>query len=155
MENASKALIIAGAILLSIIIISLGLVVVNNVRNSIEGQNLNQEELAAFNNQFVSYEGNNITGARVNALIQQVRSSNQAQIDKSGINFVKCTFPTITDGTEATLQVEDDADAANGKVVTVTEGKSARVVPGKLYTVKLVYGAKTSAISEIQITANS
>ncbi len=30
MENASKALIIAGAILLAIVIISLGLIVVNN-----------------------------------------------------------------------------------------------------------------------------
>ena len=45
MENASKALIIAGAILLAIVIISLGLIVVNNVRNVTDNTNLSEQEI--------------------------------------------------------------------------------------------------------------
>lgn len=147
MENASKALIIAGAILLSIIIISLGLVVVNNVRDSIEGQNLNKEELAAFNDQFLSYENTNVSGAKVNSLIQTVISSNQAQIDNAKGNYVTCTFPQM-----------GAAAGAAAVSVTVTDDVAvipspARVVPGKTYTVVIGYGAN-SAVNQITITAN-
>lgn len=152
MENASKALIIAGAILLSIIIISLGLVVVNNVRDSIEGQNLNQEELAKFNDQFISYEGTAVSGARVNSLIQQVISSNQAQIDNAGSNFVTCNFDSLTDG--SVRGVSDDVITATATGSTLPTGKSARVVPGKQYTVVIGYGTN-SAVNTITITANS
>jgi len=78
MENASKALIIAGAILLAIVIISLGLVVVNNVRNVTDNTNLSEQEIQSFNAKFIAYEGENVSGSRVNSLIQQVISTNQA-----------------------------------------------------------------------------
>lgn len=42
MENASKALIIAGAILLSVLIISLGIMVYNNAKNTVGSANLSQ-----------------------------------------------------------------------------------------------------------------
>ena len=61
MENASKALIIAGAILLAIIIISLGIMVVNNARNQIGGANLNAQEVQAFNSNWESYIGDKKT----------------------------------------------------------------------------------------------
>ena len=147
MENASKALIIAGAILLSIIIISLGLVVVNNVRDSIEGQNLNKEELAAFNDQFMSYEGTAVSGARVNSLIQQVISSNQAQIDNAKANYVTCTFPQMGTGTTVSVSVTE------GETDTASIPSPARVIPGKQYTVTIAYGTN-SAVNSITITAN-
>lgn len=152
MENASKALIIAGAILLSIIIISLGLVVVNNVRGQIEGQNLNKDQLAEFNKRFLSYEGTNKTGSDVNSLIQEVISSNQSQIDNAGSNFVTCNFDSLTDG--SVRGVSDDVITATAAGATLPTGKSARVVPGKQYTVVIGYGTN-SAVSTITITANS
>ena len=42
MENASKALIIAGAILLSILLISLGIMIFNNASNVANGQQMDQ-----------------------------------------------------------------------------------------------------------------
>ena len=57
MENASKALIIAGAILLSILIISFGIIVINNVRGNITGANVNDTEVQAFNSKFTAYVG--------------------------------------------------------------------------------------------------
>lgn len=88
MENASKALIIAGAILLAIVIISLGLIVVNNVRSTIDNTNLSEQEIQAFNSKFTAYEGNGISSSRVNDLIQLVISSNQATADNGGTQFV-------------------------------------------------------------------
>lgn len=96
MENASKALIIAGAILLAIVIISLGLIVVNNVRSTADNTNLSEQEIQSFNAKFIAYEGSGVTGSRVNTLIQQVISTNQATADKGGSEFIFIKFPSVT-----------------------------------------------------------
>lgn len=97
MENASKALIIAGAILLAIVIISLGLVVVNNTRSVTDDTNLNEQEKQAFNAKFTSYEGDNVSGSRVNSLIQLVISTNQSSIDSGDNHFVGIIFPSVSE----------------------------------------------------------
>ena len=65
MENASKALIIAGAILLSILIISLGIMVYNNAKNTVGSSNLDKQEIQTFNSQWEQYEGSNKTASEV------------------------------------------------------------------------------------------
>ena len=57
MENASKALIIAGAILLSILIISLGIMVYNNAKNTVGSASLDKQEIQTFNSDFEKYVG--------------------------------------------------------------------------------------------------
>lgn len=96
MENASKALIIAGAILLAIVIISLGLIVVNNVRNVTDNTNLSEQEIQSFNAKFTSYEGTSVAGSRVNSLIQQVIATNQATKDAGNNNYICIGFPSIS-----------------------------------------------------------
>ena len=59
MENASKALIIAGAILLSILLISLGIMVYNNAKGTVNDANLDTESIQTFNGKFTQYCGNN------------------------------------------------------------------------------------------------
>lgn len=75
MENASKALIIAGAILLSILIIAIGMYIYNSSTNSITnaaGQ-ISQQDIQAFNNQFTMYEGKQV-GTNVKALMTTIAS---------------------------------------------------------------------------------
>lgn len=97
MENASKALIIAGAILLAIVIISLGLVVVNNSRSVTENANLSEQEIQSFNAKFIAYEGTNVSGSRVNALIQQVIATNQSLYNEGDTDrFVIIQYPDTT-----------------------------------------------------------
>lgn len=75
MENASKALIIAGAILLSILIIAIGMYIYNSSTNSITnaaGQ-ISQQDIQAFNNQFIMYEGKQV-GTNVKALLTTIAS---------------------------------------------------------------------------------
>lgn len=80
MENASKALIIAGAILLSILIIGLGMFIYNQAAGAMGGANLDPQKVAAYNTQFEQYEGTQ-SGAQARALYNLIRSHNQGNID--------------------------------------------------------------------------
>ena len=79
MENASKALIIAGAILLSILLISLGIMVYNNAKGTITDANLDSETAQAFNTKISQYCGTNKNAATMNSLVDAIASSNGAQ----------------------------------------------------------------------------
>lgn len=80
MENASKALIIAGAILLSILIIALGVFIFNQSKSAIGSVGLSDQEVAAFNSKWESYEGTQI-GSSVRALVKQVNNYNRTAND--------------------------------------------------------------------------
>lgn len=71
MENASKALIIAGAILLSILIIALGIYVFNMAKGATNTDQLDSVEKQTFNSSFTQYEGKTL-GASVSELINAV-----------------------------------------------------------------------------------
>ena len=77
MENASKALIIAGAILLSILIIAIGMYIYTSSHNSISeaGSQISEQEKTSFNQQFNqqwnTYEGAQ-GGNNVKALLQKI-----------------------------------------------------------------------------------
>ena len=89
MENASKALIIAGAILLAILIISLGIMIYNQAAGIAQNNSMNELEIQQFNQKFTQYEGSEIRGSSVRALQQVVNASNAKATTK-----VKATFPT-------------------------------------------------------------
>lgn len=77
MENASKALLIAGAILLAILLISLGIMVFNQGQEAVKNSGMSKAEIAAFNGQFTKYEGKR-RGSEVRSLIQEINASNAA-----------------------------------------------------------------------------
>lgn len=76
MENASKALIIAGAILLAILLISLGIMIFNQAQDTVNNNGMSQAELQSFNNKFIKYEGTNKSGSEVKAMINEIIASN-------------------------------------------------------------------------------
>ena len=83
MENASKALIIAGAILLSILLIGVGMYIYNSSMGNIEaaiGQ-MDSQEIQMFNAQFNQYEGTKVKGSQVRALLGTIVSSNTTYQD--------------------------------------------------------------------------
>lgn len=73
MENASKALIIAGAILLSILIIAIGMFIYNSAQSTIQDSmtSFSTQEIEAFNNNFESYKGS-ATGSNVNSMLTRL-----------------------------------------------------------------------------------
>ena len=125
MENASKALIIAGAILLSILIISLGIMVFQNAKNTVGNASLNKQEIETFNSEWTTYEGTNKTASEVKAMIQAVNASNSAESRNGSNRFIK-----ITNTGTASTTVETTAPAS-----TATSGVSNNAT----YTIKLGY----------------
>ena len=80
MENASKALIIAGAILLAILLISLGIMIFNQAQDTVTNSGMTEAELTSFNNKFVKYEGKQ-KGTMVKSMMQEVKSNNANSSD--------------------------------------------------------------------------
>lgn len=85
MENASKALIIAGAILLAILIISLGIMVYNNAKSTVGSQNLDKQEVEAFNSEWENYVGDRKSANEVRTMIRTVIAHNGTET-KNGTN---------------------------------------------------------------------
>ena len=88
MENASKALIIAGAILLAIVLVSLGVLVINNSRKDINDKNLDEASIEAFNKNISQYCGKNKSGTQINSLMSAVAASNGAQLNKATKHYI-------------------------------------------------------------------
>ena len=85
MENATKALLIAAAVLVAILVISLGLVVYNMASETIDSVNFSGQEVQAFNDKFEQYRGENIRGSEVNALLKTALNANM-QSKSEGLN---------------------------------------------------------------------
>lgn len=78
MENASKALIIAGAILISILLISVGVLIMNSTGDttgSVE-DSAGQIAIRTFNSNFEPYLGENQSASQIRALKSAVNASN-------------------------------------------------------------------------------
>ena len=76
MENASKALIIAGSILLAILLISLGIFIFRQATANIDSiSGLSEAEAKAFNSKFTKYEGQQ-KGSTIRAMVQEVMANN-------------------------------------------------------------------------------
>lgn len=78
MENATKALIMAGAILIAILLIGVGILILRST-SGMEGHVdsvSSAMEVKTFNSQFEQYIGNNIPAVQVKSLISTVKASN-------------------------------------------------------------------------------
>lgn len=104
MENATKALLIAAAILVAIIIISLGLAVVRQGQEAVGNADMSEAEMEAFNAKFKPYEGTNLSASEVNSLLSAVLTHNQKIANENGSNFVEVTAGTngVSQATSAT-----------------------------------------------------
>ena len=134
MENASKALIIAGAILISIMIVSLGVLIFNKMGGSAkEAANMDEQEIANFNSKITPYVGKNISGSQVNALIQLVISiDNSAKSSGDTTKAVSITYPLETGGTNT-------ISFSGGDVSGLSNGKRVKTGAGVYYTVSASY----------------
>ena len=132
MENASKALIIAGAILLSIFIIGLGMIIFNNAKDAMSGENLDAEKVQAINSKYDSYLGTNIKGSNVKTLCNLVRDNN-----------------LTADGSDTfAIAINEKTEAADINTLKATFAN------GKAYTVTATYEGPSKTINTITITEN-
>lgn len=88
MENASKALIIAGSVLIAILVISLGLLIFKSTSGTTDQtQELGKTlEVQQFNSQFLKYCGNSVKGSQVRTLCEVIIAHNANSDNKVSIN---------------------------------------------------------------------
>ncbi|MCI8273230.1 MAG: hypothetical protein HFJ55_04005 [Clostridia bacterium] len=140
MENATKALLIAAAVLVAILIISLGLVVYNMAAETMGNVNLSEAEIQQFNDKFTRYEGTSQSGTQVNAMLNTVFTHNMSETDE---------------GRKVTV-VEGAASGTGTDVLTGDETtKPKKVDTGRRYTVVAEYDNQSKLINKITFTENS
>ena len=100
MENASKALLIAGAILISILLISLGILLFNSAKGTTDNASKTGDlmEMAAFNAKFKLYEGKNKSADEVIELINFIEINNASNSNKVVIDLMNLNSYTAKHG---------------------------------------------------------
>ncbi len=144
MENASKALIIAGAILLAILIIGLGMFIYQQASGAMSGANLDPTKAQAYNSEFLQYEGTK-SGTDTIALYNLIKNHNRSNTDDVSLQIavdVKETDATTTPKA-LTNTVEPPTSAP-----TLSD---AELKSGKTYYIQFQY-SKVGYITKCTIT---
>ena len=150
MENASKALIIAGAILLSILIIAIGMYIYTSSHNSISeaGSQISEQEKTSFNQQWNTYEGAQ-GGNNIKALLQKVigNCNTNAQEEQRLVDVV-CSRPKNTGFSQKNINI--GVDNIEDSIQELTTLRNF-IEPRHTYYVQLEYDPKTSLVNKIII----
>jgi len=126
MENASKALIIAGAILISILIIGIGMAVINATTSVTDstGAAMDKQQLETFNSEYTSYVGDNQRGSLVKTLVDKINANNATNEDYQ----IKLTVNASSyEGENVTDALSFISSTKRYKISVKTEKKSGRV----------------------------
>lgn len=156
MENASKALIIAGAILLSILIIAIGMYIYNSSQNSIyqAADQISTQERDAFNSQWTTYEGEQ-PGSNVKSLIGKL-ISNAKTNEEEATKLVQLAYIATANQDAATAvqsKVPEEASAVGNAGINITGFSEARsaIESRHTYFVTLRFSEATSLVDGIAI----
>ena len=145
MENATKALLIAAAVLVAIIIISITLVIVNQGQEAVSGADLSEIEAAQFNASFLSYQGTNVSTAQVNALLNTVFRHNKNELASGENRYVAITVT----GKNGGAAIQTLATLATSNVSSTNT--IPRVTGSYYYTVTCSYtGTRITSITATQ-----
>lgn len=126
MENASKALLIAGSVLIVILIIGVGMLVYTSMQGTIdEGiRQMSNQEKDMFNQQFLQFQGTK-NGSNVRALKSKI-DNNNSQLEEGDpryvtIKWAEGTSTTINTALTYEVKVEDTNGDGLMDLVTVTK----------------------------------
>ena len=86
MENASKALLIAGAILICILLIAVAMYIYNSANATIKsaGSKMSQQEKDIYNANIQSYVNNGVKGSEIKSMLDSIISQNQSNVGEEG-----------------------------------------------------------------------
>lgn len=136
MENATKALLIAAAVLIAILIISLGIVIYNQASETINSVNMSSQEVQAFNDQFLKYNGTGKRGTEVNALIKTVLNNNMSELaGNNGAETKKCIVIA----------------GNSGGAIDAAAGTMTKVDSSSTYDIEVALDTTTSLVHTITI----
>lgn len=139
MENASKALLIAGAILIVILLIAIGMLVYNGAKSSIDKgiSTMTATEKQIHNAQFEPYLGTSVTGSNIRNLLSKVMANNGNADNPT----VQVYFNNTAAATSGSLT---NADAAYANVATNASARYSARIEGKDGATGMTDGCITS-----------
>lgn len=107
MENASKALLIAGTILIAILLIAMGVKLFNSTKGTTESveTTMNSTEVATFNSKFIQYLGTNKTKSDVITLVKEIIASNESSDIRITVNVNNSTLVNSTNIMNKAIQL--------------------------------------------------
>ena len=142
MENATKALLIAAAILIAIVVITLGVFVLGKGSTLVkDNSDMSDVEISTYNSKFEAYFGTNVRGAQVKQLISAVNQHNKANKDDDS----------------KTIELEGGKDNSSSsfslaKQPNAEDYPTAPVQTGKAYKVEATAWTTGGLIKKIKIT---
>ena len=122
MENASKALLIAGSILIVILLIAMGMRVFNSTSGTADNAEttMNATEIATFNTKFTAYFGTNKSRAQVMSLLNTVMASNSTNtLHKVTINSGDASSKMNNLGSGPFTVKAETTDYSNGYIKNI------------------------------------
>lgn len=126
MENASKALIIAGAILISILLISVGIIVINAINDPVSqaGSSAESQAIQIFNSKFEAYTGSEEDYNAAKSMLTTVTSVNGSsdiqseKIPRVGLDGIT-TVRDLNKSDTYTIEARDDNEDGYYDTVTI------------------------------------
>ena len=102
---------------------------------TVQSVNMSSQEIQAFNDQFLKYDGSGKRGSEVNALLTTVLNNNMSEIAENSTDSAKI----ITLSGNASVEVDASA------------GTMKKVDTGKVYDITVKRNSKTGLVNEIEI----
>lgn len=142
MENASKALIIAGSIILAVLIIVLGMYFYNQAVGIGKNINMTEYELQAYNSKFINYEGK-ASGTKARELCDVMKQHNIVNSTNKGNGVFAYYNATTENNSNFTAIIADSS--LNSQIDKV----KGLLKTGKFYEIIMIYDNQKGIISAI------
>ena len=152
MENATKALIIGGAVLLSVLIIGLGMAIFNMSEGATSSGSdaLDEATIKAANSKVTPYLGDKVKGVSVKSMLDGVQNANAnyANVDETlKIKVIVDSNAPISAGTSWPSELAVSAGVDDTALISKIKQK---IATGKFYSVEATYG-DSGRITEVKI----
>ena len=120
MENATKALLIAGSILIAILLIAMGVKIFNSTSGTVESaqSTMDATSVAMFNNKWYKYVGTNKSKSTVISLLNDILVNNSTNSNRK-------VYITLSEGGSTNGSINESSDISGLISETSSSEKSA------------------------------
>ena len=134
MENASKALIIAGAILLAILIIGLGMFIYNQAADTLDGAQLDGQKVDSYNREFL----------QVKTLLNNIKAHNRNAEDASQV--IIATEEEYESNAKVSAPSEESKEDVDDGISGI------KILSAKTYNITFAYDPDSGYVTAVGIT---
>lgn len=154
MENATKALLIAAAVLIAIVLIAMGIKLLSSTQGAMNqsGEVSSDLEASIFNSKFEAYEGKAVRGSQVKQLARKVIQFNETNVKD---NSIESGINRYYQDKLVYLDLSDDPDQQHAGSANVITDWISNIDISSTYTVKITKFRSNGYVEEIKIRKNS